>query len=124
MKEKAFQFSTELTMNATSAEKHFYKILESLGIKFWFQYPIFNKDRSGNIKKFYIADFYLPDSNTIVEIDGGYHNSREQKLWDTIRSWKIKENHKNVSIVRITNGTVFNGIKLMKVLNEIQERER
>lgn len=119
----AKQYADKLVKNATSAEKQLYRILKSVGIDFKFQHPIYNKDKNGNIKQFYIADFYLPKSNTIVEVDGGYHFSEEQQKKDASRTWNIKNAHKGIKILRINNGTVLNGIKIMKFLRGIQDRE-
>ena len=124
MKIIAEQYAQKLIMNATEAERHFYKILESLGINFKFQHPIYNKSKDGTIKQFYIPDFFLPDINTIVEIDGGYHFDVLQQKKDNTRTNKIKDGHRGIKVLRITNAEVFNGIKVMKFLQRILEREK
>lgn len=35
--------------------------------------------------KFYIADFYIPKNNVIIEVDGGYHNSSDMLIKDRER---------------------------------------
>lgn len=35
--------------------------------------------------KFYIADFYIPKNNVIIEVDGGYHNSNDMLIKDRER---------------------------------------
>jgi very-short-patch-repair endonuclease len=56
-------------------EKEVAQVLESLGVKYEFQ----------KIMTHYIVDFYLPDHNTIIEVDGLSHKWRKQKRRDMIR---------------------------------------
>ena len=90
-------YALELTEKATEAEKAFAEILSARGIRFEFQHP-FQRGES-----FAIVDFWLPDYGVIVEIDGGYHNTHEQKLKDAERSAFLLKKEKIRKVVRFSN---------------------
>ena len=46
------------------------------GFRFKRQHPIAD----------YIADFYCHEAKLVIEVDGKYHDAREQKLYDEIRT--------------------------------------
>ena len=56
----------------TSLEVQVCDALTAAGIEFVFQFPV-----SGTS---YVADFYLPQKNTILEADGGYWHSRPKSV--------------------------------------------
>ena len=58
-----------------------------------------------NPYKSYIADFYNNKTNTIVEIDGGYHNDKDQMKKDDIRNRQIM--NKGIAVVRTTNKNIL-----------------
>lgn len=74
----------ELLEKSTSAEKSVCKILERIGIKCIRQYPIWTG------RKQYYADIYIPCFRLVVELDGAYHLSKEQKRKDANRSAGIR----------------------------------
>ena len=120
----AKEYAASLIANATEAEKQLYKIMTAMGIEFKFQHPIYNKDKDGVIKNFYIADFYLPKSNTVIEVDGGYHLTAEQLKKDNSRTESIKMHHSGVRVMRIKNSEVMDGIKVMNFLKRVLDREK
>ena len=63
-----------LEVNATYAEK-LLKIFLTGKIDFEFQKIIY----TDNKKHFFIADFYIPSKNLIVELDGEYHDDVKQQ---------------------------------------------
>lgn len=76
----------ELLSKTSDAEKAAIANCERLGYKVVRQYPI-NTGR-----KLYFADIYLPELHMVLEIDGGYHYTREQKRKDGNRSagiWRL-----------------------------------
>jgi very-short-patch-repair endonuclease len=77
---KAKKFRADLVKNQTPSETKMKAILKFMGIKYEFQ-KIFYTETT-----FYIVDFYLPDRNIVIELDGGYHNTKEQKAKDKKRS--------------------------------------
>ena len=65
-----------LEVNATYAERLLKTFLAGK-IDFEFQKIIYTDN-----KHFFIADFYIPSKNLIIELDGGYHETLEQKQKD------------------------------------------
>lgn len=98
LKTVACEFKSELTAKATDSERAFADILSKAGIKYKFQ----NIFKMGNT--FSIVDFFLPDYATVVEIDGGYHNTPEQAAKDEARTRELLKRHVNiVRVVRFKN---------------------
>lgn len=92
------KYRLNLMRNATKAEKLFKRKLSEHGIKHISQKPFFEKN------VFCFADFFLPDYNIIVEIDGGYHNNFNQKCIDDFKDVYYKQ--QNFKVLRITNEQV------------------
>ncbi len=57
----------------------------------------------------FIADFYCHEKQLVVEVDGGYHNEKEQKEHDALRTEAINEF--GISVIRFTNEEVLKNIK-------------
>ncbi|MGC4037687.1 MAG: leucine--tRNA ligase [Chitinophagaceae bacterium] len=53
----------------------------------------------------YIVDFALLEVKLVVEIDGEYHNTEEQKIYDNARTGFLKEY--NLDLIRFTNDEVI-----------------
>ena len=114
---RALEFKKELINKCTNAEKKFRSYLDRKGVRYEFQKIIYIRDNNANIIKFYIADFYLKDYKTIIEIDGEYHNDNNQKEYDINRDISIKKQYPNVSIIRITNEQVNNSSYIEGILD-------
>ena len=78
-----------------------------IGFKFRRQHPIAN----------YIADFYCHKAKLIIEIDGEYHNNKEQVLIDKERTAYFNEI--GLQEIRFTNNQVLFEIEI--VLNKIDD---
>lgn len=65
-----------LEINATYAERVLYSFLTGK-IDFEFQKIIYTDN-----KHFFIADFYIPSKNLIIELDGEYHDDAKQQNKD------------------------------------------
>lgn len=76
----------ELQRRATGAEIELKRKLDQLGIKYEFQWAFYYRGYAG------IADFYLPEYNLIIEVDGGYHCKEEQRIKDRIRDQVCADN--------------------------------
>ena len=100
LKDKAEDFRSDLIKKQTHSEVRMKVILKELNVKYEFQ-KIFYTEKS-----FYIVDFYLPDYNVAIEVDGGYHNDKEQKIKDNNRTLKLTEDINHV--YRIKNESVDN----------------
>jgi len=68
----------------------------------------------------FIADFYCPEKELVIEIDGGYHNNTKQIRWDEARSQQLEE--KGYRILRFTNEQVLSDIEnvIITIKNNIQ----
>ena len=97
--------------NMTDAEKLLWEKLKDnklKGFKFRRQHPI----------HIYIVDFYCHKLKLVIEIDGGYHDSKEQKLLDAERSEILK--FQELEIIRFTNDEVLGNIEF--VMRKIEEK--
>lgn len=88
--------------NPTEAELHVKKLLDDNNIKYEFQYPV------KVINSTYILDFYLPDKNVCIEIDGDYHNNKEQVYKDKLRD--IQLSRVGVLVARFHNSEIDNSL--------------
>jgi len=95
------KFAVENRTKATEAELAFKDILNELDIKHRFQYIV----QVG--KKYRIADFFLPEYNTIVEIDGDYHLTEEQQQADLERTQSLLRKKRVQRILRLNNKQVL-----------------
>lgn len=85
----------ELLSKTSDAEKAAIRNCECLGYKVVRQQPILTGHR------LYFADIYLPELQTILECDGGYHYTDSQRRKDRNRSAGIWR--KGYHVVRLSN---------------------
>lgn len=80
----------------TKAEQILWKTLRGnkLGIKWRRQHPI----------DMYILDFYSPQINLCIELDGSVHRNQDSKEYDHARENYLKS--KNISVLRFWNGEI------------------
>ena len=104
--------------NYTDAEKAACKILSSLNIRYIKQFPI----NTG--KKVYYADIYIPQLLLVLEIDGGYHYTNEQKRKDENRSSGIRR--LGLHVYRLSNKDARNPkrikVKILRRIRDIQPK--
>jgi very-short-patch-repair endonuclease len=103
-----FENARALRNNQTETELILWNILKNYkqnGFKFRRQHPISN----------YIADFYCHKAKLIIEIDGEYHNNKEQIIRDKERTAFFL----NIGLkeIRFSNQQVL--FEIENVLNEI-----
>ena len=72
-----FELSRELREKLTPAESVLWDAIKinEWHLKFRRQHPI----------AIYIADFYCHQIKLVIELDGGYHQNREVKIYDEVR---------------------------------------
>ncbi len=104
---KLFELAEELRGRMTQAEEILWNVIKinEWHIKFRRQHPIAN----------YIADFYCHNVKLVIELDGGYHENKEVKIYDAARENDIKEY--GIKVLRFKNAEVLNNIE--KVLGTI-----
>jgi leucyl-tRNA synthetase len=98
-----FELAKEMRKTHTEAEKKLWEELRDkrLGaeLKFRRQHPI----------DAYIVDFICIPKKLIVEVDGGYHETEEQKAYDEERTKRLNEF--GFEVIRFTNEEVLNNTK-------------
>ena len=102
-----------LEVNATYAERLLKTFLAGK-IDFEFQKIIYTDN-----KHFFIADFYIPSKNLIIELDGGYHETSEQKQKDAWRTGVL--NSMGYKVIRFTNSQILSSYDLdwvLKIINK------
>ena len=105
-----FENAKLLRNNQTPSESKLWKYLSrnQLGFKFRRQHPIST----------YIADFYCHSLKLVIELDGEYHFSDEQKSLDNSRTRDMEQF--GIIVIRFTNDHVSNGIDF--VLDSIKQQ--
>ena len=93
---KKKQFVANLVEKATPAELRLKELLDCAGIEYEFQKPIGP----------FVVDFCLPRVNTILEVDGGYHNANRQFRYDERRTIHLEKH--GWFLLRVTNDDVLN----------------
>ncbi|MFH1386155.1 MAG: endonuclease domain-containing protein [bacterium] len=100
-----------LRKNMTEAEKILWEQIRKRkvnGHKFRRQYSI----------KGFVIDFYSPEVRLGIEIDGGYHLSRNQRNYDKARQKLIE--CLEINFIRFTNEEVFNNLE--QVIASIRDK--
>ena len=69
-------------------------------IRYEFQKIFYIYGKDGWILRYYIADFFLPGSNIIIEVDGKFHDKHRQH--DKDRTKAIQEHYPDVKVLRYT----------------------
>jgi len=91
--------------NATEAEIIMWDVLRNRQIgdyKFRRQHPVAG----------FIPDFVCLEKKLIIEIDGGYHNTKEQEVYDSLRTQWLNEY--KYHIIRFSNDEVLNNTESVK----------
>lgn len=103
-----------LEVNATYAERLLKTFLTGK-IDFEFQKIIYT-----NNKHFFIADFYIPSKNLIIELDGEYHDNVKQQNKDI---WRTQLLHSlGYRVIRFKNKQITESKNLFWVLNIIENK--
>ncbi len=105
-----FSNAKKLRENPTQAEEVMWLSLRNNqldGYKFRRQHPLL----------IYVVDFYCHELKLVIEIDGGYHQTVEQKELDKERTVNIE--FQGLYEIRFTNDEVITDIN--SVLNKIKE---
>jgi very-short-patch-repair endonuclease len=98
---KLFWYARTNRKDLTEAEQILWSALRGrkfLGFKFRRQHPIDE----------FIADFYCHEKKLVIELDGGYHQSRSQAEYDEGRTFQLTE--LGITIIRFTNEEVITNL--------------
>jgi very-short-patch-repair endonuclease len=66
------------------------------------------KFRRQHVLSLYIADFYCHECKLVIELDGGYHNTKDRVVLDELRT-KVFEDF-GITVLRFTNKEVLDNI--------------
>ena len=83
-KPKILGHAKELRKDMTDAEKQLWQKLRKRqlqGFKFRRQHPLLQ----------FVADFYCHEAKLVIEVDGGYHQTEEQKELDEGRTHELEQ---------------------------------
>ena len=110
----AFLKARLLRKNMTAAEKTLWIYLQNKkfeGYKFRRQHPL----------HLFIVDFYCHELGLIIEVDGAYHETKEQEEEDEKRTELLK--FQGLTVIRFTNDEVLADIDsvLTKIKNAIKK---
>ena len=108
------KMADENRVKATKAEKAARDYLQKKGLKFVFQKPII-ANMNG-----YIADFYFPDTKTILEIDGSVHNYNERRKADIKRTKDLKS--LGYKVIRMDNEDVYKKNYPKEIFNKTKKK--
>ena len=110
-----YEFAKQMRKEYTEAEDVLWQQLRAnkLGVKFRRQHPI----------EAYIADFTCLHSALIIEVDGGYHETAEQKIYDDERTRILNEI--GFTVLRFSNEEVLQHIEgvLEKIKKQLTKSE-
>ncbi len=81
----ATEYRKRLQDYKTMAEKHIDILLKDLGVVYEEQKIILS------LGKFWIADFYIPENNLIIELDGNHHYTHAGLIKDENRDMQLKD---------------------------------
>lgn len=91
-------YSEEMRVNPSELEKRMIDFLNTHNIQYEFQKAFLIKNKNKNIDRFYIADFYIPSKNLIIETDGAFHDRQVKE--DYFRTKDIQAHYPNVKVIR------------------------
>lgn len=103
-----------LEINATYAERLLKAFLTGK-IDFEFQKIIYTDN-----KHFFIADFYIPSKNLIIELDGEYHDNIKQQDKDIWRTKLLSS--LGYKVIRFKNKQITESRDLSWILNIIENK--
>lgn len=68
----------------------------------------------GWIVRYYIADFFIPHANIIIEVDGKFHD--KQRLHDKMRTKAICQEYPGVRVLRYTWNDISDETKMEELM--------
>lgn len=117
------------TRNILSYPEKFFKNvfeLNGYGNAFITNYPVKQKDLGIDCSACYFLDFYFPQFNLDIEVDGKQHNYPDRKLSDSLRDSKLIEHGYKVYRIKwksAVNDTVYIAEEIKKMLEYMASLE-
>lgn len=99
-------------------EERMKRYLDAYGIGYEFQKIFYIRKEDGWIVRYYIADFFIPERNIIIEVDGKFHNKQKQK--DKNRTKEIQEYYPQVQVLRYTWSDLSDFDKMARLVKKLR----
>ena len=109
--------ASEMKLWPSPLEDKMKEFLDKYHIRYESQKIFYIYADDGWIIRYYIADFYIPSTNLIIEVDGKFHD--EHKQHDKERNKTIQENYPNVRVYRWRWNDFKNSYKVNELLRTI-----
>lgn len=100
-------------------EERMKEVLDISGIHYEQQKIFYIYADDGWIIRYYIADFYVPDKNIIIEVDGRFHDRHKQH--DKMRTKTIQEHYPGVEVLRYTWKDLSDEDEMNRLLRKLYE---
>lgn len=117
-KEIAEDYAETMQREPSILEQRMQQLLSTNGIKYQFQKIFYVRKKNEKISRFFIADFYIPEKNIIIETDGAFHNQQVEK--DTLRTEMIQKQYPNIKVLRWRWHDFGYSDKVAKLLSQIK----
>lgn len=90
--------ANEMQVFPSKLEERMIDLLNIYNVEYEFQKIFYIYADDGWIIRYYIADFYIPSSNLIIEVDGKFHD--KQKQHDKNRTKEIQSQYPDIEVFR------------------------
>lgn len=111
--------ASEMRVWPSPLEERMKSFLDDHDIIYEFQKIFYIYADDGWIITYYIADFFVPKSNIIIEVDGKFHDN--QKGYDKRRTKEIQENYRNIEVLRFRWEDFSDDSRMEELLYRINE---
>ena len=101
IRKSAEKYAKAMRNKPSWLEKQMIDFLKYQDIKYQFQKIIYIKSGAGYIKYYYIVDFFFPQKNIILEVDGAFHKNQEE--FDEFRTKDIQKYYPKYTVIRWDN---------------------
>lgn len=118
---QARERAAKMRANPSWLEKIMMSFLDDRGVRYEFQKILYIMSDKNNVSRYYIVDFYIPDKNLIIEVDGKFHDDQIEK--DDKRTMDIKRHYSGIELVRVTYGD-FKSPKMLDRLSRYVMSDR
>ena len=99
-------------------EERMKRYLDTYRIDYEFQKIFYIRKEDGWIVTYYIADFFIPERNIIIEVDGKFHSKQKQK--DKNRTKEIQEYYPEVRVLRYTWDDLSDIDKMTRLMKKLK----
>ena len=114
----AEHWAAEMTVDPSKLEERMMAVLDKCNIRYEFQKIFYILADDGWIDRFYIADFFIPQKNIIIEVDGKFHD--KHKLHDKQRTKDIQSQYPGIEVLRYKWKDVADEKKMEGLINRLR----